>query len=338
MVILVITATSAIIGVLGIAFTLYQGRRTLRGHLVFVKHKAISPHTDLVEVFDHLEITFENKPVTSDTLFVKGCIVNTGREDVPEEDLKSPVTLTLPASHGWTEFVITNVAEGIEPTYSHDSERVVALSWKLLRVDESIEFQAVVDKAADEPDGTESTEADDVDILDLIDVKYRIPNFGPVRVLKAPEAKVKDLIRLTTTFFVVMCLYAMALWIVVGVFGYRSVVRFEIENPAGEVLQGSLSAASDSSLTIATEEGKQRVSIEEFTDQWSMRHPVIVRDMASYWSLFGGASLTTLLALLLGGLTWLIWRKHRRVRSWVFPSSGGGTRQREREHPSSHGG
>jgi len=337
MVVLVVTLATGIIAVVGLLFSLYHGRRKLTGRLAFIKHQSISPHTDLVEVFDHLEISFEDRPVTSDTLFVKGCIANTGREDVREEDLKSPVTLTLPAGRRWREFKITSATRGVEPDHSQDSDTVVALRWKLLKIDESIEFQAVVDKAPDAPADTEDSEATEADILDLVDVEYRIPNFGPIRVLKAPESGQPRMASIAVVS-ALMFTYAIVLWIIIGISpaSLRYTMHFEIAGTDDEVVQGRLSVASDSSLDIHTNEGRERIGIEDFTEQWSIGRPVIVQNKFSYRTLFVSAAVLSLFGLIGIVASCLVWQQKRKLHSWGFPSWEG-IKRRKNERPPNHG-
>jgi hypothetical protein len=117
---------------------------TKKRKLSFVVANCTDLVSDLAPLGPNLEISYKKAAIKNKLLWIRGAITNVGNLDVGSSIIAEFPILSLHKGAHWLELNVSEATPGIQVESSILSSEKAAIRWKLLKPDESIQFNALV--------------------------------------------------------------------------------------------------------------------------------------------------------------------------------------------------
>ena len=148
--------TTTTIAVFGIAATCVFGgltiwlarRRRYPGRITYFEEGSIGLFDAIVRNLEDLSVIYKNKPVSENIVLLKGYIVNTGTKDITPAMIEEPLALKLPEGFKWLDVKVVSSSTSIKAGLEIKKETSAEFDLGLFRVNEYVQFQALVEVAA----------------------------------------------------------------------------------------------------------------------------------------------------------------------------------------------
>ncbi|OXU15719.1 hypothetical protein [Sedimentisphaera salicampi] len=146
---------STILALWAIVVTL-KGSRNVK--ITFVSELLLALTDDITQSFDDLEITFRDKPISSNLVLFRGYFINTGRRDITQEMIEDQISAHLPSEFEWIDCKVTEVSSSLNAEVKVQSKQqiIFSISTGLWKKNEYLKFETlakvpVVDAAPENP-------------------------------------------------------------------------------------------------------------------------------------------------------------------------------------------
>lgn len=162
-----------LIGYWGVRLTT-KTRRTVS--LAFVEREFIPLFRTIIKNFNALEIKYKNKPITENLVLIKTSLVNDGNTDIDKSMIYKSITIDLPKKFKCIEQIITEKSENVNASISSNNNEVV-IEWDLLKKDEYISFDLLVEINTDKDQETQTEKNN----LEYYKIDQRITNLKEIK-------------------------------------------------------------------------------------------------------------------------------------------------------------
>jgi hypothetical protein len=162
-----------IIGYWGVRLTI-KTRRSVS--MAFVEREFIPLFKTIIKNFNSLEIKYKNKPITENLVLIKTSLVNDGNTDIDKSMIYKSITIYLPENFKCIEETITEKSENVNASISSINNEVL-IEWDLLKKDEYISFDLLVEVSTDKEKETQIEKQD----LDYYKIDQRITNLKDIK-------------------------------------------------------------------------------------------------------------------------------------------------------------
>ena len=120
--------------------------------ITFIKEEFIPLFDTIVKSLPSLDVLYNNNLVDENLVLVRASFINTGKKDISADMIETPLTLTLGEGGKWIEAEVTSASENTTAEIKVIDDHKIQVLSGLLRRDEYIRFQALVEVSADEKD------------------------------------------------------------------------------------------------------------------------------------------------------------------------------------------
>jgi hypothetical protein len=93
----------------------------------------------------NIELSYNSKPISNSIILFKAKIINNGQVDIDKSRIYKPLKLISDKNFNWLEARITNKPDSATASVEKLSVNELKFEWDLLKVDESIEFEALIE-------------------------------------------------------------------------------------------------------------------------------------------------------------------------------------------------
>lgn len=170
---LIFTIIGVILTVLfGVPVVIEWFRNRRRVQLSFVHESSVSLFKSYVKNIKNIEIYYHGNPIDHTIYALKGYIHNSGRTDIDDKMIHSPLSIALPAEAQWLEANIVGKSENVNVTYKVQDNRI-EFQWDLLKPGELFCFETLY-KSQGEDESKYKFE-------------HRITNLGDVKIEQVSE-------------------------------------------------------------------------------------------------------------------------------------------------------
>lgn len=141
-----------ILGVIGVILTIAFGiysiwvykKSKLKVNLDFKNKECYGLFRDEVNRLN-IEIKYNNNPLTNPLILLKAKLINTGHLDIDKNRIYNPLKIKSTDEFKWLESRITYSPKGSTTNIKINNPNELQLDWDLLKTEESIEIEALVD-------------------------------------------------------------------------------------------------------------------------------------------------------------------------------------------------
>jgi len=171
----------SIIGVIiticfGIYSIWFNKKNKRKVSLEFKKKECYSLFKDDVSRLN-IEMSYNKKPVSSSLMLLKAKLVNNGQGDIDKSRIYKPLKLIADKNFKWLEAKITNKPDGAISELEILNENELKVEWDLLKAEESIEFEALI-----EIKNVENSVVDNASVFyDTLTFDYRITDLNSIQ-------------------------------------------------------------------------------------------------------------------------------------------------------------
>ncbi len=173
-----------IIGIFGIIATVILGFYSI---VVTKRAKKISSLTirknECFSLFDvavkklKIDIKYADKKIENPLILFKGEIYNSGTIDIDKTSIYEPFKIIASDNYSWLEVNLTNENSKINSKIQKISEKEISFNWDLLKKNEKIQFEALIESKVSE---NEEIIKDAIDFYDTLNFSYRITNLDKI--------------------------------------------------------------------------------------------------------------------------------------------------------------
>ena len=154
--------------------------RKYPGEITFFRERPIRLLDDVIGNLPQITVSYKGQPAAKNLSLLKGFLLNTGRKDISKDMIEQPLTLQLEEGCRWLEASGKGSWDNAEHAAIIDP-RTVAFPWTMLRCNEFLHFEALVEIGGAKV------------LRPKITTQHRIADTGKVRVEGLPLKPKKDL-------------------------------------------------------------------------------------------------------------------------------------------------
>ena len=273
-----------ILGILGIIFTLAFGGYSIWAYkkskrsvsLEFRNKECYSLFRDDVNRLN-IELIYNKTALSNTLILLKAELINNGQIDIDKNRIYNPLKIKSSETYKWLEATVTSSPNGVKTNIELLTEQEIQLNWDLLKRNEYIEIEALVEIQGElDKEGEKGT-----DFYNNLTFDYRITDLNSIQ----KEKQVSNLLK-RKSFFDKTSKALAIITIVIGAiflsfeffpsinFMEKQVVSYAIKKDNNELVSIiSVNNKSDKIiLSIEGEEEKREISVEEFNQSYSLQN------------------------------------------------------------------
>lgn len=174
-----------LIGFAGIIFSKKYSGKVL---LSFVEHERIALFRTIVKDLNNVEVKFRGNPVSENIILFSGSLIKTGNRDIDKSMMHKPFSVCISKKFKLLDANITDHSSDIAANCEIVDEQKMNLKWDLLKKDEFISFNSLVEYLGDtEMEGEEKNKS----LAKIFDVEFehRITNLSKIGWKELPLKK-----------------------------------------------------------------------------------------------------------------------------------------------------
>lgn len=141
----------------------------------------------------NIDVIYSGKSIENFLVLFKGVIRNNGQTDIDKNRIYKPIQIKTKSNYKWLEFSVSANPEGASVALSKTNDQTLELNWDLLKKNEFIEFESVIEI----PQNSEIDEISD-DFYNGLTFDFRITDLNSIDKLTeiySKERKTKRLIQ-----------------------------------------------------------------------------------------------------------------------------------------------
>ena len=177
--------TGTILGILGLIVTIilgYYGIKLTKNskqltRIEFKRKECFSLFDSAIEKLN-IDINYLDKKVENPLILLKAEIKNTGTTDIDKNSIYEPLKIIANKRFEWLEINLTDNKTKVNPILKKINQSEIIIEWDLLKVNEKIEIEALIEAKKKENDDYESIEV--VDFYNSLNFQSRITNLAKV--------------------------------------------------------------------------------------------------------------------------------------------------------------
>lgn len=280
-----------IIGIFGIVitisfgiYTIYKGRKSKKKiGLTFQKKECYSLFEKDVKRLN-IDINYQQKPITNSLILLKAILRNNGQLDIDESSIYKPLIIISDKEYSWLEFNIISKPKGVNITFEKLNDTQLQIKWDLLKVEESIEFEVLINVVA-----SEKIDESAIKFYNSLKFDYRITNLNKIEIEKDLPKTIQDLnekkmIAIVSFYILLFTLFVVILPelnVKIRNRMERYLINFEVCTRQ-DTLNTLLSADSSQLIKIGNSETKlkEKLSVSKFNEKYKIQK-IISLDIAN---------------------------------------------------------
>lgn len=237
----------------------------------------------------NIELIYNKTTLNNTLILLKAKLINNGQVDIDKNRIYTPLKIKSSEIYKWLEATITNSPTGAQTNIELLTEQEIQLNWDLLKQNEYIEIEALVEiKGKLEKEGEKGT-----DFYNNLTFDYRITDLNSIQKEKQISNSIKRK-RISGQLSKVLSIIAIIVGIIFLSFEIfpsinllkKQVVNYEIKKDNNKLI--SIISTNNKSdkiiLSIEGEEEKQEVSIKEFNQSYELQRieKITIDPLSSY--------------------------------------------------------
>ncbi|MGG6232333.1 hypothetical protein [Tenacibaculum sp. SDUM215027] len=272
-----------ILGILGIVFTLGFG-----GYSIWVYKKSKRNvslefrNTECYSLFRddvnrlNIELIYNKTTVNNTLILLKAKLINNGQIDIDKNRIYNPLKIKTTEIYKWLEATVTSSPTGASTNIELISDQEIQLNWDLLKHNEYIEIEALVEIIGElEKEGEKGTE-----FYNNLNFDYRITDLNSIQ----KEKQISNSIRrkaLSNKMSKIMAIVSIIIGALFLSFEFfpainimeKQVVSYAIKKGNNELVSIiSVNNKSDKiKLSIEGEEDEREITIDEFNRTYELQ-------------------------------------------------------------------
>lgn len=171
-----------ILGIVGLIFTLIFGIYSI--WVAKKTNKKVSLGLEKKECYSlfkqdinrlKIDVKYNNEIIENYLILFKGILINNGKTDIDKSRIYKPIQLKTKKNYKWLETNVYEKPDGSSITLTKLNDTTLELSWDLLKANEKIEFESLIEI----PNNIEIDEISD-DFYNSIEFDFRITDINQV--------------------------------------------------------------------------------------------------------------------------------------------------------------
>lgn len=271
-----------ILGILGIVITLIFGGYSIWAYkknkrnvsLEFLNKECYSLFRDDVNRLN-IDLIYNKKPLNNTLILLKAKLANNGQIDIDKNRVYSPLKIITTDDYRWLESNIASKPEGSQVSISIQNDNQIQLDWDLLKKNEQIEIEGLVEiKNSETSDGEKG-----IEFYNSLSFDYRITDLNSVQKEKQISRNLRRRMfsrRLNDTAAITAILLGVLFisfeFIPKIDFMKKEIVKYNLHKGENESIASLIPSKSDMiKITIDDIEEAKELTVEEFNNSYKIK-------------------------------------------------------------------
>lgn len=266
-----------IIGIFGavltIGFGIYSLKKmkdsTPKVELSFIKNECFSLVDESYNKLG-LDIRYKEEKITNPIILLKATLRNTGSLDIDKNMMFQPLKIISSPQYKWLEAKVLTSPENANIEANIFNPNTLILNWDLLKEQESLEVEMVIEQIDKIQDEVPST----IYFYDNIYFEHRITNLKNIRKNSYASTLKKRNIRMFRRWFMLALLYlftGLSAFVSPNLLNMQNIIYIiQDDNSSEKIL---ITPKKDNFLVIENivNEGKTKLNVEDFNKKYSIK-------------------------------------------------------------------
>jgi hypothetical protein len=269
-----------ILGILGIIITLGFG-----GYSIWVYKKSkkkVSLEFRNKECYSlfredvnrlNIELIYNNTALNNTLILLKAKLINNGHVDIDKNRIYTPLKIISSDIYNWLEATVTSAPKGAKTSIELLSGQEVELNWDLLKQNEYVEIEALVEIVGE----LEKEDEKGTDFYNNLSFDYRITDLNSIQKEKqiSNSSRSRDIFKKTTKLMGILT-------IIIGVvllsleffpklnFMEKQVVSYAINKDNNELVT-IISSKNPNEITLTIDGNTEKITVKEFNELYQLK-------------------------------------------------------------------
>jgi len=318
-----------ILGILSIWLTV---KRKYLGRITFVCEDVMGLYDDIMRYIPELSISYNNVPVTENSVVLKGFFVNTGAKDISPDMVEERLTIRLSEGNKWVLGRVVSCSPSVRASVAVLDNRNLVFDMGLFRRDEYIRFEALAEMSTQSPvspvNGGKITSGER--LVNTFEFHHRISDTDKIRQVHLPSIEegpspISEVfsghmfIPVFLTFLILVMVANLGAivfrqWTTLG-------LRYIIQTDSGKRIEADMYPRSKDKIAIegTKEDYYKELTPDQFTAMWKGQI-AIVRPRVVLKQIMLPLVATSLPALLFAIILYIQRRRTKKIRELLLSS------------------
>ena len=222
----------------------------------------------------NIELIYNKTTLNNTLVLLKAKLINNGHIDIDKNRIYTPLKIKSSETYNWLEATVTSSPKGAKTNIELLNGQEVQLNWDLLKQNEYIEIEALVEITGK----LEKEEEKGNDFYNNLSFDYRITDLNSIQKEKqiSNSTRFRSIYHKVTKVMGIITILIGILFLTFEIvpelnFMDKQVVNYAIKKDSSELVSIIASKHSDEiTLSIEGENEKRKISVEEFNNSYKI--------------------------------------------------------------------